>query len=221
MPEGEGGPARLTRKIPKFRRIGSEERRAALIAATLRCLRKHGHEGASVRRISAEAGVSMGLINHHFDGSAGLVAAAYESLANAFVDASERRCADAGEDPREQLRAFCGAYLAPDVPDPGLFGIWLIFWSLMATSPEVRAVHAVTAQRSRQLLEKQLRRLRKAPGVPSFHVGKAAVALTAWMDGMWVTMSLDPASLTAKDALASCEDWIQALARGELASLRR
>ena len=39
-------------------------RREALVDATLRCLKEFGHEGVSVRRISAAAGVSIGLINH-------------------------------------------------------------------------------------------------------------------------------------------------------------
>ena len=50
---------------------------ALLIEATLACLKRHGFQGASVRKICAEAGVSVGLINHHYDGKDALVAEAY------------------------------------------------------------------------------------------------------------------------------------------------
>ena len=40
---------------PKFHRETPEVRREALVDATLRCLKAYGHEGVSVRRISAAA----------------------------------------------------------------------------------------------------------------------------------------------------------------------
>ncbi len=61
----------------RFSRLEPEQRKALLIEATLACLKRHGFQGASVRKICAEAGVSVGLINHHYDGKDALVAEAY------------------------------------------------------------------------------------------------------------------------------------------------
>ena len=207
--------------MPKFRRIGREERRDALIAATLRSLQRHGHEGASVRRISAEAGVTMGLINHHFNGSASLVAAAYESLSTSYIEATERAAAaDPQAGPAERLRRFFAAYYAPEVLDPGLFRIWLVFWSLMAHSPEMRDVHEETSRRNRVALQKLLRMLRRQPGVPPFRVAAAAVGLAALMDGLWVAFSLNPAIFRPADAVRLCEDWVAGLSAGAFPSLQ-
>jgi AcrR family transcriptional regulator len=74
------------RHVPKFRRATPAVRREALVEATLRCLKKYGHDGASVRRISAAAGVSIGLINHHFPNKSGLIAETYETLALSLQD---------------------------------------------------------------------------------------------------------------------------------------
>ena len=52
------------RHVPKFHRATPEVRREALVDATLRCLKQYGHEGVSVRRISAAAGVSIGATNN-------------------------------------------------------------------------------------------------------------------------------------------------------------
>ena len=76
---GDGMAAKRTG--PKFHRKTPEVRREALVDATLRCLKQYGHDGVSVRRISAAAGVSIGLINHHFPSKSGLIAEAYETLA--------------------------------------------------------------------------------------------------------------------------------------------
>jgi TetR/AcrR family transcriptional repressor of bet genes len=205
---------------PKFRRIARAERREALIAATLRCLRTYGHEGASVRRISAEAGVSMGLINHHFAGSASLIAAAYESLSVALIGATRRDVEAArGLSPIARLGRFFEASFTPEALDPGLFRIWLVFWSMAAHAPEIRAVHHRTSEQHRAVLEGLLGALRRTPGVPPFRVTPAAVGLAALMEGLWVDLSLNPASPTAAAAVSLCNDWVAALARGAFPGL--
>ncbi|MFO1465014.1 MAG: hypothetical protein U1F35_00990 [Steroidobacteraceae bacterium] len=47
------------RAEPKFHREQAAVRREALIESTLRCLKRHGHDGVSVRRISSEAAIGL------------------------------------------------------------------------------------------------------------------------------------------------------------------
>ncbi len=164
----------------------------------------------------------MGLINHHFPGSASLVAASYASLANECLDATEQHAASApsGAGARERLGRFFEAYYAPEVLDPGLFRIWLVFWSLMAHSPEMRAVHDETSKRNRAALEGLFRRLRREPGVVPFRVASAAIGLSALMDGLWVAFSLNPSTFKVTDAVDFCNDWVAALAAGAFPGLR-
>lgn len=61
----------------RFARLEPELRKSHLVEATLKCLKQHGFQGASIRKICAEAGVSVGLINHHYGGKDELVAEAY------------------------------------------------------------------------------------------------------------------------------------------------
>jgi len=205
---------------PKFRREPPAARREELVAATLACLRRYGHEGVSVRRISAAAGVSMGLINHHFPGIAGLVAAAYDSLATTLLAASRAQALSEERAPRERLEAFFAASFAPEALDPELFRTWLVFWSLVPHSAEMRAVHDRTYGETRATLESLLGRLKREAGVPAFRVGPAAIGLAALMDGLWVELSLNPASFESGEAVALCSDWVRALAAGAFPSLR-
>src|ERR1700753_4087741 len=93
------------RHVPKFRRAAPEVRREALIEATLSCLKKHGHDVVSVRRISAEAGVSIGLINHHFPSKSGLIAETYETIALGLLDTIRAHAENEDLSPRERLRS--------------------------------------------------------------------------------------------------------------------
>jgi AcrR family transcriptional regulator len=199
---------------PKFHRKTPAVRREALVEATLRCLRLHGHEGVSVRRISAAAGVSIGLINHHFPSKSGLIAEAYETLALALQDSIRQQAENRAVAPRDRLSGFFRASFAPEILDPQIFNVWLVFWSMVAHSPEIRAVHDRTYGKYRAILESLLGQLAQSGAAPRFKLRPAAIALSALLDGLWIELSLSPATFRPREATALCEDWVNALCSG-------
>jgi AcrR family transcriptional regulator len=208
------------RSTPKFRRETPAARREALVEATLRCLKEFGHDGVSVRRISAAAGVSIGLINHHFPSKSGLIAESYETLALSLQQ-SIRSQADVHASPRERLSGFFRASFAPELLDPQLFNVWLVFWSMVTHSPEIREVHDRTYRKYRSMLEGLLGQLADAGAAPPFKLRSAAIALSALLDGLWVELSLSAAGFRPREAIVLCEDWVTALCNGSLPSLLR
>jgi TetR/AcrR family transcriptional repressor of bet genes len=202
------------RAVPKFRRATPQVRREALVEATLNCLKQYGHEGVSVRRISAAAGVSIGLINHHFPSKSGLVAVAYETLALSLQDSIRAQADNKAASPRDRLSGFFRASFAPELLDPQLFNVWLVFWSMVAHSPEIRAIHDKTYGKYRSILESMLGQLSDSGAAPPFKLRQAAIALSALLDGLWVELSLSPANFKPREAIALCEDWVNALCNG-------
>jgi TetR/AcrR family transcriptional repressor of bet genes len=202
------------RHVPKFRRATPEVRREALIEATLSCLKKYGHEGVSVRRISAEAGVSIGLINHHFPSKSGLIAETYEFLALSLQDELRARAQNRTASPRERLSDFFHASFAPELLDPQLFNVWVVFWSMVAHSPEIREVHDRTYGKYRSILESLLGELVKSGAAPKLKLRSAAIALSALLDGLWVELSLSADNFKPREAIGICEDWVNALCAG-------
>nr|WP_306173141.1 TetR family transcriptional regulator [Pseudomonas sp. K5002] len=76
-----------------------------MIAATLTSLARDGHAGISVRRIAAEAGVSVGLLNHHFGSIDALIAETYHKLASELTTALWQEV-DQAVGPAARLDAF-------------------------------------------------------------------------------------------------------------------
>ena len=111
-------PARAAAK-PRYERQLPEQRRQALIDATIECLKRYGHEGLSMRAIATQAGVSLGLINHHFPNKDELIAAAYRHFNIELVDGLKAAVLRAEASPRARMRArgetsaFCTAALSP------------------------------------------------------------------------------------------------------------
>ena len=52
--------------VPKVSETELADRRAAILAASRRAFARHGYEGATVRVLEAETGLSRGAIFHHF-----------------------------------------------------------------------------------------------------------------------------------------------------------
>jgi TetR/AcrR family transcriptional regulator, transcriptional repressor of bet genes len=192
------------RHVPKFRRATPAVRREALVDATLRCLKQFG----------PAAGVSIGLINHHFPSKSGLIAETYETLALSLLDSIRSQAENKTVSPRERLSNFFRASFAPEILDPQLFNVWLVFWSMVAHSAEIRAVHFSTYGRYRSVLESLLGQLVESGAAPPFKLRPAAIALSALLDGFWVELSLSPTVFKPREAIAHCEDWVNALCNG-------
>jgi hypothetical protein len=92
--------------------------------------------------------------------------------------------------------------------------VWLVFWSMVAHSPEIRAVHDRTYGKYRSILESLLGQLVASGEAPPFKLRPAAIALSALLDGLWVELSLSPATFKPREAVALCEDWVNALCNG-------
>jgi transcriptional repressor BetI len=207
-------------RAPKFHRESPAVRREALVEATLRSLKQYGHEGTSIRRIAKAADVSIGLINHHFQSKSELIAAAYESLAESLQQSVRTLAEDTSLPPRERLSAFFRASFAPEILDPAVFSVWLVFWSMVMHSSEMQAVHDRTYRRYRETLESALAALAASGSAPPFAPRQAAIALSALLDGLWVELCLSSATFTAPEAIAICEDWVHALCAGGMPTLQ-
>ena len=85
---------------------------------------------------------------------------------------------------------------------------------MVAHSPEIRAVHFSTYGKYRSVLESLLGRLVESGAAPPFKLRPAAIALSALLDGFWVELSLSPTVFKPREAIALCEDWVNALCNG-------
>jgi len=190
-----------------FTREDADTRRLALIEATSSCLAELGVAGTSVRTICARAGVSPGLLRHYFDGIDALIAATYAHVTATVGATLAAAVAEADPRPRARLIAYATANFRPPIADPTLLATWIAFWSLVKTDPAIAAIHAETYAGSRRDLEALLADCGLAPGEAVL----AAIALTALVDGLWLELTLDPASFTPEQASAMAIRWVDAL----------
>ena len=211
--------ARKKSAAPRFERKLPDERRLALIEATIECLKKFGHDGLSIRRISAQAEVSIGLINHHFPTKNALVAEAYRHFNSELVGYLQRAIAGFAGTPREQLRAFFAASFSPPNLDSDVLAVWVVFWGLYRHSKDIQRVQSETYHGYVDLLRGMLAELERESGELRFNLRLAAIGLTALIDGLWLEWCLDPDSFEPAEAVQLCEAWVDRLVQSKKANI--
>lgn len=203
---------------PRFRRQLPQQRRAALIAATIECLKRYGHDGLSIRTISAQAGVSVGLINHHFPNKDELVAAAFRHFNRELVDGLKAAAARPAT-PAARLRAFLDASFSAPNLDADVLAVWVVFWGLYRHSRPIQRVQRETYSDYVRLIRGLLADIIGRRGEGSGGRGKrlnlrlAAIGLTALLDGLWLEWCLEPGKFRPREAVALCEGWVEGLSR--------
>jgi AcrR family transcriptional regulator len=201
----------MSPRKPRFERQLPQERRQALIDATIESLKRYGHEGLSVRRISAQAGVSIGLINHHFPKKDTLIAQAYRHFNSQLVGGVRAAALQAPATARARLRAFFKATFSPPNLERDVLTVWVVFWSLYRHSPEIQKVHGETYREHVDLVRAMLADLAAEAGKFRFSLRLAAIGLTAMIDGLWLEWCLDPGNFRPAEAIALCESWVDSL----------
>lgn len=196
---------------PRYERRLADDRRQALIAATITSLKLHGHEGLSVRRIAAEAGVSIGLINHHFPNKNALIAESYRHFTGQLTEGFQAAVLQAPPEPRARLRALFEAVFSRPSLDPQVLTAWIEFWGLFRQSPEMRKVHEEVGRGYGELVRTLLAELMKASRRPRFDLRLASIGLTALLDGLWLEWCLDPKNFRPAEAVALCETWVETI----------
>jgi TetR/AcrR family transcriptional repressor of bet genes len=172
----------FSKKTPDIRRL-------ELIRATCRCLVRYGASETSVRTIADEAGLSLGMVRHHFNSKDELLAATLQYLSDQIQVQIQQATAAAGDDPRARLKAFVTASLNPDAREPDYVMNRFVFWGLAHRNQAVRAVHDRIYDRFEKQLRQVIEDVASANGVKA-DCRTLTIVVMALFKGIWVELSL-------------------------------
>ena len=187
--------------MARFTRLSGAERRAQLIDVGLTCLAEGGILHFTVDRICTAAGVSRGLILHHFGSMAGLLTAVYARLYRDTVPDL------AGLPPESRLDALIEGVFAPKAFSRDTLAAWLALWGQIAVTPALLAEH----QRQYRVY---LDQVADAIGARAGEAGRTvdshrlAVSLICLIDGLSLQQSMDPGAIGPEPAKAACRAFL-------------
>jgi TetR/AcrR family transcriptional repressor of bet genes len=187
--------------MARFTRLSGEDRRAQLIDVGLTCLSEGGILHFTVDRICQRAGVSRGLVLHHFGSMAGMLAAVYAQL---YRDTVPNLVALPAE---ERLDALIEGIFAPVAFSHDTLAAWLALWGQIAVTPDLQAEH----QRQYRLYLVQVADAIAAQAKARGRIVEAqslAVSLICLIDGLCLQHCMDPKTIGAEAAKRACHDFL-------------
>lgn len=191
---------------------GAEGGRAALIEAALESLAAVGLGAVSVRDVAARAGVSPGLVRHHFGSFGGLLNEAYRSVTARVDTTLDEAIAAAGDDPERRMDAFLAASFSPAIVDRDLLSAWLGFWGMVRTDSAAAEIHTASFAAYRARIEGLLGDLARARG-RTVDARAGGLGLSAMLDGLWLEMCLDPSTFGPEEAVVVARAWVDGFTR--------
>jgi len=115
--------------------MSPEQRREAIVDATVRVLLRQGIASTTVRDVAAEMGTSSGLIHHYFSSMDELLAEAFDLVASQDL-ARSAAAIDAVSAPIRKLAVFFANYNRAD--EQWSMQVWLDAWAEAARRPALQ-----------------------------------------------------------------------------------
>jgi AcrR family transcriptional regulator len=167
------------------RKASKDVRRQQLIEATIQVLAKRGYASLTVAEVAKAAGLSVGIINFHFESKEKLLAASLRHLADEYNRNWKSAMARAGKRAADQLEAILMADFDDAVFTPTKIAAWIAFWGETQGRPTYQehcaAYDAEHAAAVRQLCREIIRE-----GAYGYEPVAITRGLEALGEGLWL-----------------------------------
>jgi len=180
-----------------YQRKTAQQRRTELVTAGIACLGKGGMTAFTIDQICKQAGVSRGLINHHFKSKEELLVSIYAQMTDYLL---RDRSADT---PRRQIAGFIDSSFDAASFNKSNLRAWLAIWGQVATQPELKSLHQKRYQQYRQQLVAALSAIAADEQI-DIDANSVARQLIALIDGLWLEYCLHSEGFSLADARADC-----------------
>jgi TetR/AcrR family transcriptional regulator, transcriptional repressor of bet genes len=191
------------------RENNAQQRRSDFIEATIRCIATYGIAGASIERITQEAGVSRGLVRHYFGTKGQLLAEAsqrlWDELAAVWSDPQRQE-----EDPETALRTIIRQTFDESTFSSSRLQAWFGFWHAARTDPELERINESGYTMERACYRELIAAAAAARGLEIDAV-IAGDALAAIADGVWLELLVNPSGFTTEHAEQVCCHYLDLL----------
>ena len=188
------------------RRVDHEARRREIADAVLRLAATEGLESVSLRHVAAEAGISMGRVQHYFRTKDEMLAFAYEHQARLHEERIVERLQAAGRPPtvRDIVRAVMVEIIPTDEPSRASWQAGIAFFIRAMSEPRMAAVVAAGGPKLVEFFAEQLEQARSAGALaPGVDPRREAGVLWALVDSQATGIVLG--ACTPQEAVATVD----------------
>lgn len=186
-----------------------EMRRQQLISATIKSISRRGISGTTMAEVAKEAGLSVGIVNLHFDTKDNLLNQTLQHLADEYKELFESAPLKAGPGPADKLLAFMEHGLKPKVCDRQKMAVWFAFWGEAKSVPTYQKICARHDEIYTEILDSLCQEIIDDGHYTHVTSRQATDALAAMTDGMWLSCLISPKSWDRRAAMDAVYSYLR------------
>ena len=190
-PKGDKRPRRTETK---------EVRRQQLIDATISSIAQHGIGGTTMSTVTDTAGLSLGIVNFHFQSKQKLFEETLIHLAREHHHQWLRAYKDAGLSAIAKLMAIVDAHFHPRICSRKKLAVWYAFYGEAGRREVYRKLIEDIDMERFDLSLRLCEKIAKEGGYHAIPPRQIASLLEALYDGIWLELLTYPESYTRKKA---------------------
>lgn len=186
-----------------FQRKSADDRRRELIVAGIACLGQGGMAAFTIDRICKQAGISRGLINHHFNTKEELLSCIYAEMTDHLVQDH------GGLQDGELLAQIIATSFDEASFNRANMRAWLAIWGQVPSNPVLSKMHKQRYDLYKERIKTALRKTSAAEAADCC-IDSVARQLIALIDGLWLEYCLHSNSFSLAAARADCYRFLAA-----------
>ncbi|MCR9127021.1 MAG: TetR family transcriptional regulator C-terminal domain-containing protein [Rhodobacteraceae bacterium] len=190
------------RRKPARRTESREVRRQQLIDATINSIARHGIGGTTMSRVTEYAGLSLGIVNFHFESKQNLFEETLIFLAREHHEQWLKAYRDAGLSARDKLMAIVDAHFHPRICSRKKISVWYAFYGEAGRRKIYRKLIEHIDQERFDLQLQLCQQIAEEAAGPTTPPRQVANLLEALYDGLWLELLTYPESYTREKARA-------------------
>ena len=181
-----------TGTVPDNRTLAKQRRREQLIKATINCVAKRGFSATTMADITKEAGLSLGIVNLHFESKEKLLLETLKYLAEEYRQLWEKTLGKAGPDPADKLAALVELDFSRAICERRKLAVWFAFWGEARSRPVYMKTCAAYDNHYVQVETELFAEMLQGDDKNRHDPQVLATTLDALVDGLWLDMLLTP-----------------------------
>jgi TetR/AcrR family transcriptional regulator, cholesterol catabolism regulator len=177
------------------------DRQGRILEAAIELLGREGIAGVSMRAVSREAGVALGLVNYYFDDKVSLIRAALYRVEEQDLALVEP---DPDLAPRDRLLSGLRRFAEPEFLTTEYLSLRLQLWALARVHEDFERINTRAQKRYRERLSELIRDAR--PELSRGECNRRAADIDVVQNGVWLTALLGLDRASVRRSIARCEE---------------
>lgn len=210
--------SQMTETVKQPRTRSKQERKRQLIDAAIASIAKHGIPGTTMTTVTSIAGLSLGIVNFHFESKQKLFEETLLFLALEHQEMWQKAIEGKDLSIEDSILAIVDAHYHPKVGSRKKIAVWFAFYGDNGNRASYRRIVREIDDRRYDRILALLIALKGSGDFPHVNPEDVATTLEAMFDGLWLTMLIYPDDTTRDDAKRQIRSFLATVFPGRFLS---